>query len=108
MIKTEPIKLEEGYVIGIEVNFPKTRLLSLMAPEIGYLMCGVLNIEAMDILHGEREIIAVRVTGVRSFEDLLNVEVKEVTNKAEKIGIKKGMSGREAMNTMLKYGRNEK
>ena len=39
---------------SVEVNYPKTKLLSIIAPEIGYIMCGVLYIEAMDALHPEK------------------------------------------------------
>ena len=39
-------------------------------------MCGVLYIEAMDALHPEKN-IAARITGVKSFEDLLKAEVKD-------------------------------
>lgn len=104
MVKIEHIKLRNGYVLGIEVNYPKTRLLSIMAPGIGYLMCGVFNVNAMDQLHGEREIIAARVTGVRNFDDLLMAEVMGVTKKASEIGIRPGMTGEEALEKMLEYG----
>ncbi len=104
MVKINPIKLDNGYVVGVEVNYPKTKLLSIIAPGIGYIMCGVLYIEAMDELHPEREIIAARITDVRSFEDLLKAEVKEMTKKAAQIGIKQGITGEEALNIMLKYG----
>jgi len=104
MVNIQPIKLRNGYVIGVEVNYPKTKLLSIMAPGVGYIMCGVLNINAMDILHGEREIIAARVTGVKNFSDLLAAEVKEVTRKAAEIGIKPGMTGQTALEKMLESG----
>jgi uncharacterized protein YunC (DUF1805 family) len=104
MVQMQPIRLDNGYVIGVEVNYPKTKLLSIIAPEIGYIMCGVLHIEAMDELHPEREIIAARITGVRSFNDLLKAEVRGTTKKAAQIGIKQGMTGEEALNIMLEYG----
>ena len=104
MINIKSIKLKKGCAIGVEINYPKTRLLSIMVPGIGYIMCGVLNIEALDGLHGEREIIAARITGVRNFSDLLNSEIKELTKEAYKIGIRCGMTGEKALEKMLSLG----
>ncbi|MBS4023208.1 MAG: DUF1805 domain-containing protein [Dethiobacter sp.] len=107
MLNVQPIQTEKGCVVGIEVTFPKTKLLSLVVPNIGYIMCGVLNTEALDLLHPEREIIAARLTGVRTLPDLLTSEIKEATDKACSIGIKPGMSGEEALNKMIEYGEHQ-
>ncbi len=36
------------------------------------------------------------VSGVNTFEDVMNAEIKAVTTKAQDIGVKEGMKGREA------------
>jgi uncharacterized protein YunC (DUF1805 family) len=104
MINVEPLQLENGVAIGVSVSYPKTTLLSIVTT-IGYVMCGVLNIEALDKLHKDREIIAARITGVKSFQDLLNEKVVEATVKACSIGICEGMTGREALNIMLQQAK---
>ena len=104
MVKMEPINLENCNVIGIEVKYPKTTLLSIVVPNVGYIMCGLLNTNALDVLHGDREIIAACLTGVKNFEDLLNAGIKEMTLKAASIGIKVGMTGKEALDLMAKHG----
>jgi uncharacterized protein YunC (DUF1805 family) len=102
VINVVPITLENGTAIGVSVKYPKTTLLSI-ATSIGYVMCGVLNIDALDTLHPERQIIAARVTGVRQIEDLLEAKVSEVTKRAEEIGIQPGMTGKEALEKMLAF-----
>jgi uncharacterized protein YunC (DUF1805 family) len=41
------------------------------------------------------------VSGVKSFEDLLNAEVKAATSKAKSLGVKTGMRGLEVLRLML-------
>jgi len=63
----------------------------------GFVMCGYLNIEVANKL-GD---VAVRVTGVKSFEDMLNAKAVDVSEAAKKLGITIGMPAREALNRML-------
>ncbi len=102
MVKMEPIFLNGHCVIGVEIAYPKTTLLSITVPNIGYIMCGVLNIQAMDTLHPERGIIAARVVGVKTFQDLLKARVVETTKQGEQIGISPGMTGAESLECMLR------
>lgn len=60
-------------------------------------MCGYLNVAAVDSL-GE---VAARVTGVNSFEDVLNAKITEVSQKAKEYGITEGITGREALEKMF-------
>ncbi len=104
MINVTPLKLAEGgTVLGVEVLLPQTKLMAMVVPSAGYLMCGVLNIEALDRLHPERQIVAARMEGIRVLEDLLKMEVKSATKKAEDIGIRPGMTGNQALAAMLNY-----
>src|SRR5690554_336087 len=101
MIEVIPIKLENGVAMGISVQYPKTTLLSICT-EVGYIMCGVLDVALVDNLHQDRKIVAARMIHVRSFEDLLNATVMEATRQAQEIGIVPGKTtGREALELML-------
>jgi uncharacterized protein YunC (DUF1805 family) len=71
--------------------------LLLVKAERGFVMCGYLNIAAANSL-GDA---AAKVTGVSSFEDVLKAEVVEVTEEARKLGVKEGISGREALEKMF-------
>lgn len=92
----EPIKLEKGVALGIKVELKKAPLLLIKA-EKGFVMCGYLNIAAATSL-GD---VAARVSGVASFDDVLNAKVFEVSEEARKHGITEGLTGREALERMF-------
>jgi uncharacterized protein YunC (DUF1805 family) len=100
MITMVPVELDGGTAIGTMVELPKTRVLSI-STEKGYVMCGVLNVPELDRIHPERRIIAARVIGVREIEHLLHAKVVEATDEAKKLGIKEGMTGKEALEKMI-------
>jgi uncharacterized protein YunC (DUF1805 family) len=58
-------------------------------------MCGILNMEAADKIGA----LAASISGVNTFDDLLNKEVMRVSTKAREAGIREGMKGRD----ILKY-----
>ena len=41
------------------------------------------------------------VSGVKSFDDMLNVEVKAATSKAQTLGVKVGIKARDALKIFL-------
>ena len=43
MIRMEPIALDDGIVLGIEVKLPKTNLV-MITTDKGYIMCGALDV----------------------------------------------------------------
>jgi len=92
----EQIKLENGTAQGLKWEFENASLLLIKA-EKGYVMCGYLNMETADKL-GD---IAAVVSGVDSFEDVLQASVKSVSKKARDLGIEEGMAGRQALEKMF-------
>lgn len=92
----EEIKLEKGSALGLKMDMEHAPLLVIRAAK-GFVMCGYLNIEVANKL-GD---VAVRVTGVKSFEDMLNAKAVDVSEAAKKLGITIGMPAREALNRML-------
>jgi uncharacterized protein YunC (DUF1805 family) len=60
-------------------------------------MCGFLNVEAAERLG----VVAAMVSGVKTFEDVLNAQVKAATSKAKSLGIEVGMKGAEALEHMF-------
>ena len=101
VINVQNIELKKGSVLGIEIDYPKTKLLSITVSNIGYIMCGILDVKILDALHLERRIIAAKIPGASNLMDLLSLQITEVTETAAKIGIKVGMTGEEAINRML-------
>ena len=59
----------------------------------GILGCGYLSIETADKLG---HALAV-VTGVSTYDEMLNATVKKVSAAAEELGVEVGMSGRNAL-----------
>ncbi len=92
----EEIKLENGSALGLKLDMEHAPLLVIRAKK-GFVMCGYLNIEVANKL-GDA---AVRVTGVRTFEDVLNAKAVDVSEAAKKLGITIGMPAREALMKML-------
>ena len=96
MIETREIVIDGKKVVGLKVDLPGAPLLLLAAPR-GYIMCGYLNLGTAEKL-GQAAAI---VTGVKSFEDVLNAKVASITTRAKQLGIREGMPGREALKLMF-------
>jgi len=92
----EEIKLENGSALGLKMDMEHAPLLVIRARK-GFVMCGYLNMDVANKL-GDA---AVRVTGVKSFEDVLNSKAVDVSEAAKKLGITVGMPAREALMKML-------
>lgn len=96
ILKKETITLENGPVTGYRIDLGNAPLLILQAKK-GYIMCGYLNMAAANKL-GD---IAARVTGVKSFSDMLDARIVEVSEKAIDRGLHEGMTGKEFLNTLF-------
>lgn len=101
MIQLKPINLDEKTtVLGVEVKLPKTTLLAITT-EIGYIMCGALDVGLLNERLSSRNIIAARAVGVKTLEELLAAPLESVTHTARDLGIKEGMIGADALFKML-------
>ncbi|MBQ4106100.1 MAG: DUF1805 domain-containing protein [Lentisphaeria bacterium] len=67
-------------------------LLVIYAPK-GVLGCGYLSLAAAEKFSDPLAI----VTGVRTYDDMLRAEIKQVSTAAAALGVKPGMTGREAL-----------
>jgi len=97
MIQVAPLEIDGKTAIGLKVNLPDSPPLLLVIGNKGFVMCGFLNMEAAEKLR----VAAAMVSGVKNFEDVLNAEVKAATLKAQQIGIKPGIKGKEAIKMLL-------
>jgi uncharacterized protein YunC (DUF1805 family) len=95
-MKEEIIKLEKGQLTGYCIDLGKAPLIILQAKK-GYIMCGYLNMNTANKL-GD---IAGKVTGVKTFDDVLKATVIEVSENAKKEGLKEGMNAQEFLRTLL-------
>jgi len=95
-MKTQTISLEKGEATGYCIDLAKAPLLILQTKK-GYVMCGYLNMNAANKL-GD---IAGKVTGVKTFDDMLNADVVEVSENAKLAGLKQGMNVKDFLKALL-------
>ena len=96
MVELKPVEINNRMFTAISVKLPKTNLL-VVASERGYIMCGALDVALLNEKLADRNIIAGRAVGVKTIEDLLSAPLESITVGAEKLGIHKGMIGRDAL-----------
>jgi len=93
LINVTSVKVDDKTCLGVKVELPNSPPLLLIVAEKGFVMCGFLNVEAAERLG----VAAAMVSGVKSFEDILNAKVKAATSKAKSLGVQLGMRGSEAL-----------
>lgn|SRR5690625_3877612 len=100
MIKAEPMWIEDQGFTSVHVALPKTDLL-VIHNDLGYIMCGALDVGLLDERLGDRHIIAGRAVGVRTLDELLYAPLEKVTDYAkETFGWYEGMIGKDALLTL--------
>jgi uncharacterized protein YunC (DUF1805 family) len=97
MINVASLKVDGKACLGLRVELPDSPPLLIIIADKGFIMCGFLNMDAAERLG----VAAAMVSGVKTFDDVLNAEVRAVTSKAEKFGVKIGMRGAEALKLMF-------
>lgn len=97
LITAAQVKVDDEKCLGVRVELPDSPPLVLVVAEKGFVMCGFLNVEVAERLG----VAACMVSGVKTFEDVLNAEVRAVTSKAKSLGVKTEMRGLEALRLML-------
>lgn len=100
MMSLQPIDIEGHTFSCISVELPKTNLLIVMN-EFGYIMCGALDVALLNEKLKDRKVIAGRAVGVKTIDELLDAPLESITYEAERLGIAKGMIGRNALLKMI-------
>ncbi len=96
MIEVSPLKIAGKTAVGLRVELPHSPPLLMIIGQIGFVGCGLINIEAAEKL----DVAAATVMGVKDFEDVLNAEVKAATSKAQEKGVRVGVRGRDAIDRL--------
>jgi uncharacterized protein YunC (DUF1805 family) len=96
LLAVECLRVDGFSFLGVRVDVPDGPPMLLIIAEKGFVMCGFLNLDAAEKLG----VAAAVVSGVRTLEDVLNAEIKDVTKKAKEYGVKVGMKGVEALKLM--------
>ncbi|TEU09657.1 DUF1805 domain-containing protein [Candidatus Bathyarchaeota archaeon] len=96
MIKIDNIRVEGKTFQGLKVELKNLPPLLLIEGEKGFVMCGYLNIDAAESLGATAAV----VSGVKSFEDVLNAEIKVSTTKAKALGLEPGRVVRDVIGVL--------
>ncbi|MHA6261328.1 YunC family protein [Sporosarcina sp. CAU 1771] len=100
MVSLTSVIIEGHTFTTVTVRLPKTTLLTI-SNELGYIMCGALDVGLLNTRLRDRNIIAGRAVGVKTIDELLKAPLESVTLAAEKLGIHEGMTGEEALLKMI-------
>ncbi|WP_044338163.1 YunC family protein [Rossellomorea aquimaris] len=100
MMNVSPITIQGHTFLAISVELPKTNLL-VVTSDIGYIMCGALDVALLNEKLKDRGIIAGRAVGVKTIDQLLDAPLESITIEAENRGITPGMIGRDALLKMI-------
>ncbi len=97
----EMIKIDQIFVEGkpfqvLKVGLKNLPPLLLIEGRKGFVMCGYLNIDAAESLGATAAV----VSGVKSFEDVLDAEIKTSTTKAKALGLKPGRVVRDVIEAL--------
>jgi uncharacterized protein YunC (DUF1805 family) len=96
MISVTSLKVDGENFTGLRAELPESPPLLIVIAEKGFVMCGFLNVEAAEKFN----VTAAVVSGVKTFDDVLNGQVKAVTSKAKSLGVQTGMKGADALKLM--------
>lgn len=96
MIKIDKICVGGGVFQGLKVELKNLPPLLLIEGEKGFVMCGYLNIDAAESLGATAAV----VSGVKSFEDVLNAGIKFSTTKAKDLGLEPGSIVRDVIGAL--------
>jgi len=97
MIRVGQLKVDGKTALGLKVDLPDSPPLVAVIGEKGFVMCGFLNVDVAERLG----VTAAMVSGVKTFDDVLDAEIRAVTSEAEMKGIRQGMKGREAVKLLF-------
>jgi len=97
MINVAPLKIDDKVAVGLRVDLPDSPPLLLIVGRTGFVMCGFLDIAIAE----KANAAAAKVSGVKTFDDVLAAEIKAVTPKAQMKGIKVGMKGKDGVKLLL-------
>ena len=87
MFEIEKIEVGGKTFHGMKSTLPENAPpLLLIKGAKGYVMCGYLNIEAAEKFGSAAAI----VSGVKTFDDVLNAPIKAATTKAKALGLEPG------------------
>lgn len=96
LLTPRKIKIKGKLVSGIEIKLPNANLVMVTTPK-GFICCGYLNLTTAEKLSDA----ACVVRSVKTIEDLLEAKIVGLTSLAKDLGIKLGMTGKQALELLV-------
>jgi uncharacterized protein YunC (DUF1805 family) len=99
-VKVVPVETKGAPALGIEASWLDSQFVMIILNK-GLVACGVIDMVVME--RAGTAIAVIRGTPEKSLivvDDLLSAKIQEVTEKADSLGVKVGMTGREAMDIL--------
>ncbi|MFC4404852.1 YunC family protein [Gracilibacillus xinjiangensis] len=96
MMEVNPLKIEDHTFVAITVKLPYTTLL-VITNDVGYVMCGALDVDLLNEKLSDRPVVAGRAIGVRTIDDLLGAKLEKITDTARDYGWKEDMEVKKAL-----------
>jgi len=95
-IAVEQIKINGKTALGLMLNLSPAPLLVIKG-EKGIIGCGFISVDAAEKLN----LPAAIITGVKNFEEMLNKKVVKVSSAGREIGLREGLTGKEALKLII-------
>ncbi len=96
MFEIDKLVIDGKTFQGMKSALPELPPLLLIKGEKGFVMCGYLNLEVAERLGAAAAI----VSGVNSFTDVLDAEIKAATSKAKELGVEPGKVVKEVISKL--------
>lgn len=93
MFEIDTVVVDGRSFLALRAELPELPPLLLIRGGKGFVMCGYLNIEAAERVGAAAAV----VSGVTSFEDVLNAEIRAATSKARALGLEPGKVVRDVL-----------
>lgn len=101
-IITETVETEKGTATGLSVQWEDGQFVVIVT-DVGVVACGAIDVNVMDEF--DHVIAVAEGTPENPLvmpNDLMDAEITGVTSEAKELGVRLGMTGKEALNILLK------
>lgn len=95
-IRVKTLNVNNKILLGIEIELPNSPPLVVIRGDKGFIMCGFLDLTIAE----KFKLVAAKVRGVNSVEEMLEKEIEEASIEAIKLGLKPGVRVKEVLNQL--------
>lgn len=97
MIEADRLTIDGKMALGVRIDLPDSPPLVAIIGDGGFVMCGFLNVDTAEKLN----VAAAVVSGVKTFDDVFQAEIRAATSRAKAKGIRPGMKALDALKLLV-------